>query len=391
MNIFLTEEQYNIIKENIEASKISTKISDKIISDIDKNTTPFSDVLSQALLKKLFNQSYNNAKEEFSDNIENYSEDEIVNKLNKLIYICQKKEEKIKKQLEKLCCDSVLSLFDLGGTINIECNLVTEIGDNIQFNTNKEEDTEDTYQYDSVDMMNAMVSKELQRKFTNLLNIGVSEDLCNKLLDKLIGELFKLDEDLPHLYSKILKINQYLLFISNNEINDHNNFQSAYNKLEINNETDYNEVRDLKVYGIIFPFLLTETIRGCIDVFAINNLPNKRQEAELILKHCDILKDEPLYMMLGKTVWNRIIADKNIQIEDYQTIIDYLFRINTEEFNKLMMEILNNTKLGEEEINDIIGDAIRKRDYYTFLHNLRDKQKNNKERIDDEFFSEGEL
>lgn len=366
MRIFISEEQEKYIKENL--LKNNNRIS-KIIGDVENDNTPFSDFINKKTLENIVVKEYSKTKEEFSDNIEMFSLEQITTKLDKLIFVCQKKEKPLKEQLEKLCYDCSYVLKELSKIkYKISCNLVNEISDKKLFNISEEE-----YQYNSLDDKKIIASKEIQHKIVNLLTIGAAMYISENLFMRHLNNIFLLDNDLPHLYNKIVKINQYLLFITDCEITDSNNYQSAYNEINV----DYNNKNiDLSSYGIIFPFLLAETIRGSISIFAFDSLPDDIEEAELILRHTENIKDEPLYMIIGKWLWSKIMnVVHDNSIETILAILEEFFSLDTSDFNKIMVEFINNTKIGDEMVGDIVRSAEYNNKYNSFTSSIKDRQK----------------
>ena len=124
-NIFINKNQFDLIKEAIEDARFN--LPEWLINKITEKKTPLSSDKNYIndSIKKLADKSYKDTINAFSDDITKFDIDEVENKLNKLILICQKKEENIKAELEKLCSDVVMSLFKLNGRdIEFECNLI---------------------------------------------------------------------------------------------------------------------------------------------------------------------------------------------------------------------------------------------------------------------------
>ena len=110
-NVFISEKQYQLIKESIKANAAKQLW-------LTGDNTPLSSDKSyiNSAVSKMIEKAYSDAVNSFSDNIAGVEISKIEDKLSKLILICQKKEEKIKTELEKLCADIALSLFDLNGS-----------------------------------------------------------------------------------------------------------------------------------------------------------------------------------------------------------------------------------------------------------------------------------
>ena len=381
-NIFINNEQYRLIKESLVNNQ---GLPSWLIDSVSNKRFPLSSdkpYVNEAIIR-ILEKAYESAVGSFSDDITSFPVDKIENKLNKLILICQKKEEKIKSELEKLCADIVLSLFELNGKeLELTCNLVTYIPQTKNFHIKPDEQS--PFEYDSIDEINLEDSDEVRRRYTNAITIGAALELTDKLLKKCVSEIFELDEELPYLYTKIVKISNYLLLIKHSEITDENHQQDAYCETSIDDSS--NQINIL-AEGVIFPFLLTESIRGCIEALSFNTLPEKR--AEYIVNKCDALQDEPYYMIFGRIFWNMICGNEfdDIYVEK---LLQKLMSLDTEKFNTLMDEVLVGTKLGKRGLENIRSKIKYDSDYQSFEKDLANKRKE-KEIIVDGYFTESDL
>ena len=377
-NVFISEKQYQLIKESIKANAAKQLW-------LTGDNTPLSSDKSyiNSAVSKMIEKAYSDAVNSFSDNIAGVEISKIEDKLSKLILICQKKEEKIKTELEKLCADIALSLFDLNGTeLDLECNLVNAVNQTKDFHIKP--DVKGEVEYDNIEEINTEDKDEVRRRYTNAITIGAALELTDKVIAKSVKEIFELDEELPYLYTKIIKINNYLLLVNNKEITDKDNAQDAYNEVQV--FSDSNKASIL-AEGVIFPFLLTETIRGFIEVMTSKTLPEKR--ADYIMDTCDILEDEPKYMILGRVFWNKLCGDGFDEI-NAEKLLQKLLSLDTEQFNALMDEVLVGTKLGKEGMRKILDKIKYDSDYKSFEKDLDNKRKE-KEIIADGYFTEDEL
>lgn len=381
-SVYLNKKQYQFIKESIKNNPI---VSSWVSKKIENGDTPLSSdkkYINEALIEML-NQAYENAIGVFSDDITSFDTGRVIDKLNKLILICQRKEEKIRTELEKLCSDLVLSLFELNGkNFELECNLVDNIPDTKDFHLRP--DTNVEIEYSNIDEINEEDSDEVRRHYTNAITMGASLELTDLLLKKSLQEIFELDEELPHLYNKIIKINDYLLLVKEGKIDDKQKFQDAYNEVTVFGEN--NKVKILSE-GLIFPFLLTETIRGCIEAISSSTLPEGR--AEYIINKCDVLEDEPMYMIFGREIWKKICGEGFDEIYS-EKLLQKLFSLENDNFNRLMEEVVVGTKLGKEAMNKVISKIKYDSDYKSFEKDL-EKKREEKSIIEDSYYSEDEL
>ena len=372
-NIIINKQQEQLLAEMVQRDYTYGKISDKIKNDIDSDKTPLSDLqlphdYNKKILGKLLTDGYFAAKNNFSDDIESFPVEQVINKANKLIAICKKKEEKLHNELEKLCVDIAVSYFNIDelSDVTLECRLVDDLSQDdfhLQPNT-----ISDFTNYQSVLNVN-------NRKIANTLVMGGALSLYDKLQEKFIPELFKLDEDLPHLYSKILKINEYLNYISDVEITDRDNHQAGCVKVTIDEKSG----NEIVAVGIIFPFMLIETLRGYLELLSDKMLPTTISEAEAITDVADVLTDEPWYMMLGKQLWKRVVGDNDDDI----TIINELFNCDDGEFNRICTNVLIGSDSAKELIDDLVSNARYKRDYSDFEKDLQKKRDEQELIVDD--------
>lgn len=377
--VFLKEKQIKMLCESLNNDKFNKNL--EILSELN----PLS-IIDSVILKKIITNGYNKSKSNFSDNIEEHSFNEIVNKLNKLILICQKKEEPIKTELSKLCSDMVLSMFELKDcSVELECNLTKDISNTKDFHIKQND--ENDIEYESVKQLKNVKYEKIKRSFISAITVGASIAISEKLLKKFMSEIFELDEELPYLYNKIIKINEYLLYLNNEKITDTNNMQGAYENVIISKN---DKSVKIKSEGIIFPFLLSETIRGFIEAVSSDSLPDDSSIANEVIDSCDVLEKEPFYMVFGSALWKKITDDNEIDFNEYEAFLDILFKIKTKSFIRLMNEIVNSTKLGKDNIKKILQKVKYKNEYNDFEKSLK-KKRLEKSLLYDEYLNEEDL
>ena len=377
-HIIINTKQEKILSEAAQQDYVLDRISPNIKRDIEIGNTPISALsiphtINKKVVATILTDGYLNAVNNFSDDIESFPVDKIINKLDKLVAICQKKEEKIHNELEKLCVDIATSYFnsDELSDITLECRLVNDLSQN---DFHVEPNTGIDSNLDNLDNYNKYNLKINNRKLANTLVMGGALSLYDKLQETFIPELFKLDEDLPHLYSKILKINEYLTFISDDTITDSDNKQSGCVKVILGGE----EGDEIIAVGTIFPFLLIETFRGFLELLSDDMLPDNDFETDEITDKADILIDEPWYMMLGKSLWNKITRNEDDDI----IIIGELFKMDDVAFNKLMTNVVIGTHDAESMVDELHRTARYNYDYADFEKDLAKRREENNLVID---------
>ena len=369
-NIIINKEQERYIKESIEKDSVMGKISNTLRSEIYEDNTPISSLpipssLNKRIIEDVLFRGYNHAKSNFSDDIESVTLDKVINKYNKLVAICKKKEENCRRELEKLCVDIATAYFNTDNLqdATLECRLVNDLSDN---DFHIEPNTMSDITYDDINAYKDSEAMLSYRKMSNVLSMGGAIMLYELLRDKFINQLFSIDEELPHLYSKVLKINEYLMYVNDYEISDKNNSQSGCVNVIVN-EDDGNEIIAV---GTLFPFLLIETFRGYFELMS-DDILSTVDNADDIIDKCDVLKDEPWQMIIGPHLWYRIVGDKDNAIE----IMDGLYKMEPTVFTSFISEVLAGTKAGEDKLNELQVLAKRRKEYSDFEKTLDRKRK----------------
>lgn len=191
-------------------------------------------------------------------------------------------------------------------------------------------------------------------------------------------------------------INNYGIVMS---INDASYWQAgddmvaAMMKMDIgqagNEEVDRNtEPPTIKARGIIFPVLVHELIKGVMEIFALQGLPEVG--AEEVLKSEDVPEKEIWDLRLGPSIWDRvreqfpeeILVDENKkELQNY--LLTAIFNLPANQFIVFMMEVLKGTDEGKQFINQLmdgINQAFNDQNYTENIENLQ----NNIQEITDE-------
>lgn len=362
--IFINEKQERLLKESI------TPLSNNIVRGVSDGSV-YVPMGNTAFANRLLAIGYNESKDDFNDDIENIPIDRVTNEFNKLLNICIKKEQNIRPQLEQLCYNTVVSIFNIPeDTIDIELNLVNQVEPTHIFHIAP--DVDEDYEYDSVEVMDSEEGEVSKRKLINILTQGISDYILNKVIKACFSEIFDLDEELPHIYSKILKLNRYILYSKDVVITDNDHHQGGYVEVKLNDEMTVNNIT---VKAVIFPILLSETIKGLLEIVSSNGLPDDIEVAKKVINKADILPQEPWNMRLGLPLWKRMIGNTEITLSDIPKAFEILVNADCESFNDLFNEITNNTKKGKFIIRNIFDSVHHDSEYNSFLDGMMQKHK----------------
>lgn len=385
-NIIISEKQKQYIREAMEREKSLSTLPLHLLQDIKMEETSLSEIpffaskIGKRFLEDITLQEYNKVISYFDDDVSMINSKQIDAKLNKLISICVEKERPFRDKLEKICVNTLIELFHLPeNSFILECHLVDTIDDDITFNVYSEPN--DINEFDEV------LSK---RRFINCLCVGGAMDIAEQCKRSYLHELFELDEELPHLYSRFIKINELSLFNTDIKLTDKEHKQGGYCKVTLGGEDNLTKI---EVYAINFPILLNETIKAFFEVFGSFSLFGDDRDNK-ITAITDSLKYEPWDMRIGTFLFKTLFFN-NIDELDSEDI-PYIFRVFSEQEPEDIMYLIENFISNKEEINEFIQNiyqkALKLKKYETFECDLIQKQDDESlitDDIDEEYHGSG--
>lgn len=376
----------------MENKNIEANIPKFIFSDIQGNRTSLMkepSICPDECLKKMMKERFGDVCSNFNDDILSYTQEEVFNKLGKLIQICQAKERNIRSQLEQLCYTALVDLFNIPeDTIELKLSLDEEICKDKCFPITPKTGMNDEYnEYSELENEAFEIQK---RRILNIIITGAAMDLVNRGLKRVLSNIFEMDEELPHLYSKIMKINEYLNFISDIKITDKNPQQGGYEELTLGTTL---KAPVVEAHGIIFPILLQESIRCLLELCISNGLPNDEKEANKIMDKADALMYSVWDERIGAAVWkfiSRPMAGKYLNTKVLPSMFANISSLPVEEFINYARETFCMTKKGTRMNRILYDETEHEIEYDDFEGQLMQKQ-NDASVINDEYFSEDEL
>ena len=362
------------------------RFPDFLMDAVKGNATPIGDCkyIYGNFIENSLRKRYEEILGFFNDDISEHSNDEVYSKLSKLFSRCMKKEEPIKDNLQSICYNKIVEKFEIpDGAVNLECS-IAEIPQGARLHIKPDTDEAE---YDSVDAIESNDLDIAKRKIINMMIYGCSYRLTEEIMSELVNDIFSLDEELPHLYSQIMKINDYLVFVSNVKIEDKDHKQGGTVEVKLAKEED--EIPTIKATGMILPILIHETISGLIELIATNGLPDDKESARRILNVSDAIENEPWVMRLGQAFWDPISGETSISTDMVPHIMLSLSCMDSERFMSLIREMTAGTRKWRNEISSILSQAEYNKEYSDFETDLATKRKENV--IADSYFTEEEL
>lgn len=382
--IFITEETANKLYE-------LNDIPQHLLDDVNNHKTSLGDnpsfppsdetTYEHAIAMKRYEELRNQLGEEMSI-------DEKVSRLSDITAEIERIEQGNEHILEKLCFNIVNKLFSIpAGVVTFKCHITPSLAEHDRFVRAKSEDSPNM-KFSSVAQMKELREEVFKRRILNALIMGASLTYSN-LPKEFVGDVYEIDPQLPKLYKDFNLLNNILLFEKEMpEITEDNKSQAGLVKVTLGNDINRAVI---EAYGKNFPILLSESIRGFMELFASHGLPEKKDESEFVIKKADFLAAEPWDMRLGPVMWKTLIKSiGNIETKYLPLVFMKLSQLKTPDFSYIMSEILAGTEEGEQIIKSMVEEAEEEMDYDDFSDTLSQKNME-KNMIADEYLREDEL
>lgn len=388
----MNNKERDIISESLLKSELPSDILYAIYQNNTSlgNNPAIPDIYGTPYLYHVVEKAFNKAKETLKEigSIDDVKGNSIKEVLARLIKLCQEKERPYRNQLEKICFDYVIDLF---GVPKDMVDILVELKDKIEINSNTVRiDPADGEDFTLDSLVDAMsIKKEVfKRRLLDVLCLGAGVSVSNSI-NNYKEDIAKIDAMLPDLYFKILSLNNYLLFETENfDITDKNPRQMGTVEIFLGKEDD--KVR-IKAQGMIFPVLLCEMVRGFMELFISHGLPTDRDKAIAVIEKSDYLKAEPWDMRLGPSLWKLFKKSTNdVDFTQMPYLLKRVSSLDIRKFNFLFKEIFASTKKGKE-IMSILSDKARKDCEYDDFLGRMDLMNKDKGVITDEYIHIDEL
>ena len=383
----------NIIKEGI----LFDKLPDDIVDALNRHSTSIGnnpaipDIFDVPFLLKIANKRFDETKNTLTNlgSIDDFEDTEIQTMLSKLIAKCKEIERPFRNELEKICLNYVIDLFDVPDeTIEVDLNLVDKVDLSKASIILDPIDGDDDFEYETVDDAKSVMGEVYKRRLLDALCMG--EAMCiSSDIDSYCDEIEKLSPELCSLYYKIIALNNYALFMKENiGMTDKKMLQIGTFELRIGDEDTLPRISS---QGEIFPILLNETIRGFLELFISHGLPSDKRTAMYVVGKSDFLKAEPWDMRLGPGLWQILQSSFNdITTQELPYLLRGLSSLDVDRFNFLMKEVFAKTKKGKSIMSKLCGKAKSEIQYDKFTDKMT-KLKSDKSIITDEFICINEL
>jgi hypothetical protein len=194
-----------------------------------------------------------------------------------------------------------------------------------------------------------------------------------------------IDPTLYRQYEVIMAANDYLYFTMDNMIDQMSRTgEGVAGKFELENieseESDSGEENDgpdtkVKAYGLIFPILCHEVVKGLEEVQGRHSYSQKPGMAGRVLKKTDVLYKEPMQLRIGPelvTKINMVLPDEVFEPENYGLMRWFkiiLYRKPAKDFLEIFQSLISeNNELAKKMFIEILKEAKeRKKEYDDYV------------------------
>lgn len=360
--IIITENELKLLKESVLMDTLPDDIMDAVMRKKTSlgNNPALPDIFDEGFLERIVRKSFESAKEELVKigSIDDVEEKDAVGVLNHLIKICQDREREVRPQLEKICYNYVIKLFNVPED---DVELLFSLTDAVDMGRNSinldpiDGDGDDGFEFADIVDAESIKGEIYKRRLLDVLVMGASMRLSSNI-KSYAADIYEIDPKLPDLYRKIIALNTYLLF-TREDLNLTEDDMKQLGTVEVTIGNDQKKNR-IESQGVIFPILLSESIRGFMELFASHGLPDDMNRAKNVLGKADFLKMEPWDMRLGPMLWDMFsdnFGDCNSTTIPY--IMYIVSKLGVKRFNKLFKEVFAKTRRGKSIMKAITEKA----------------------------------
>ena len=297
------------------------------------------------------------------------------------VQFIQQIEAPHKQELENLAVDLVVEEMEIpDGAFQFQCKLVP-VGsinqDGFQKDAQEPNEEEINQAFENESQNVEIPADELfedekhKRRFINMLIQGSSKK-GHYMFELVRSKVNEYNPNLAETYGKVMSINDLIYWL----LDDESIKQMASSSSSMAGKEEIEEGEDgdtiIKTEAICFPVSLHEIIKGVMEVFGSQGLPDDPQQANLVIDAVDSLSNETMDLRLGVPCWEKIYSayPDFILEEGTRYLQNYLFArycaLPTDEFFRVSRLILSDDPKGAKyfaKMVDEIQNDLQREDY----------------------------
>lgn len=194
--------------------------------------------------------------------------------------------------------------------------------------------------------------KEVHKRTTlNSLTHGAAIHQMTTLHHMIKDAINKLDPQLMAAYDKLSRGAVYSSwFASIEQIADLGGSKGG----DVQVDWDEQGQPSIQATAILFPILVHELAKGCMELLTAHGLPSDEETLKKIYKHADRYEDEVHHFFVGPALWRRFIkvADR----ERMPEVVAALSKQSPDRVHEIIRAVVENPAQAEEMLRDLIAE-----------------------------------
>ena len=110
----------------------------------------------------------------------------------------------------------------------------------------------------------------------------------------------------------------------------------------------------VKATGLIFPILVHELAKGCMEVLTAHGLPQDEQTLKKVYKHADRWDQEIFHFFVGPALWRKFI--KVVDRTKLPETIAALSKLDPDDLHSVVKSIVENPAEAQERLAELVKD-----------------------------------
>ena len=308
------------------------------------------------------------------------SVDNLQSMMSRLTKSLVEQETPIREQLGRICQNAVVMMLRVPKmTVNMSCELVDKVTPMVNTRLLPEEQE---YTFSDIKEKNLADEEVLKRRMVDSLVKGVSRSIYD-MKDLYIDDLNKINKDLSKQYDQLMALHDYLLFVLDKKVTDKNRGLKAYVGVKLGNN---GKRTDIDATGVLFPFLMIETVRGFFEFFSTHGLPMDMKKVKYIISKSDYLLAEQWDERFGVGLW-KILSHEIDETGLYPYVFTDICKLEPKEFNKTLSSAFQGN---DKALKKIISRAEKNKEFNQFKNDIELKNLENSILTDGDM-TDGEL
>lgn len=356
--------------------------SNDIINALSNDNTPLSKIPFPTnveepynnFLESLSSESYKNAIENFrkytnvqhnlhgSNNIQ-FIMMLLMQSVSKITQL----EQNHHRELENLAVELIMKEMSIPeGSLKFDVKIVTDGNiDSSDFNHSENQVNKPSVE---IDDENFIIDEDLEKTKRRLINSIIQGSskrghYMYHLVEDKLNEIINNESIIP-VYGVMMSINDILYWQLDDDImkslsGGNGGDPSIAGKEQIDRNT---EPPTIYARGVNFPVLVHEIIKGIMELFAIQGLPENYEEFE---KEEDTIENENWDLRVGPSIWSKLrsqfpieIIIDNEKIEQQNYLLVEIFKLPAKEFLYFMREIMKESDEGKRMMNELMNKIV---------------------------------